>query len=467
MKHFSRIYWTLGVAVVAALTLWACRRAEGSLDDCHDATCRVMTSITAGERALGTGCVYAKHEGYFFAITNAHVVGSKQTVYCQFWKDGHESKPLPARVVRRVSTETPTCDLAVLAIEESAFGGYPPKVIPLAPPNRVMQKGETVTSAGCAKGAWATSWKGHVIGYSEDRLLFLPPPAGGRSGSAVFDAEGEQIVGLLFARAGGNSHGLACSVRAIWPHLFETSTQCPPSGCPPSGWGKGLLPPRRKPEAPGSGAPYSTLPPSTPPSGSKTEPVDLKPLERKLERIADLLIDIKGRQVTPVPIVPAPAADKAADDQAAAAVADLRAETETKLATLDGRVDQAEQDVVAIGGAVEQLDEKHQTLAEASAQYAKDHRSFLDEYRAAKAEAKEAGAGRLGAIRAAVKEAVTAKFQAWGVPAGIAGIAVLALLAFVVWDVRKKVTEGDPLLVEKVYGRIKGRLHDRLGKGEE
>ena len=467
MKHFSRIYWTLGAAVVAASIVWACRRAEGSLDDCHDATCRVTTSITAGERALGTGCVYARHKGVYYIMTNAHVVGQKQTVYCQFWQRGHESRPIAARVVRRVRTDTPTCDLAVLKIPEAAFGGYPPRVIPIARPNRVLAKGETVTSAGCAKGAWATSWKGHVIGYSEDRLLFVPPPAGGRSGSAVFDGDGKQIVGLLFARAGDESHGMACSVRAIWPHLFQTSTQCPASGCPPSGWGGGLLP-RRKPEAPGSGAtPYSTLPPVAPPTCPKVDPVDLGPLERKLERIADLLIDINGRQAQPPPIVPGPAAEKAADDQAAAAVADLRNQTDAKLATLDGRVGQAEQEVVRIGGSVEQLGQQHQALATACAQYEKDHRSFLDEYRAAKAEAKEAGAGRLAAIRAAVKEAVAAKFQAWGIPAGIAGIAVLALLAFVVWDVRKKVTEGDPLLVEKVYGRIKGRLHDRLGKGEE
>jgi hypothetical protein len=71
-------------------------------------------------------------------------------------------------------------------------------------------------------------------------------------------------------------------------------------------------------------------------------------------------------------------------------------------------------------------------------------------------EAKKEGAESAGAVAKTVAMGV---LQSYGLPAGIA----LAIIAFVVWDVRKKVKEGDPLLVEKVASRV----HDRLGPVRE
>ncbi len=50
----------------------------------------------------------------------------------------------------------------------------------------------------------------------DGELRFLPAPANGRSGSAVFDGEGRRIVALLTARTGDGAEGIATPVQAIY-----------------------------------------------------------------------------------------------------------------------------------------------------------------------------------------------------------------------------------------------------------
>ena len=242
-------------------------------------------------------------------LTAAHVVGNNPTVQCEFWHNGHQSSPLPGRVVNR----SEAADAAIVAVPEASLGGILPAVIPLAGRQSEIRPGDTLVSVGCANGGWSTSWKGHTLGCEDGQLRFLPTPANGRSGSAIFDAQGEHIVALLRARTGNDSEGIAVPVSAIY-QVFDVAAsstaapalaQCGPEGCPSGGccpngscplpqpWQNHLLPYRARHDAPNSvpqpGSGNSGPWPSVP-------AVDLSRLDEKLGRITTLLEDLKRNE---------------------------------------------------------------------------------------------------------------------------------------------------------------------------
>lgn len=299
------IYWAVVAVVVLVLTLWMAHRAAAAISDCIDATCR----ITTADGSRGSGCVFEISRGQVFVLTAAHVVGNHPTVQCEFWRDGHQSQPLPGRVIARANDDR--CDAAVVALPESQFGGVLPRVVPVAPRETTLRAGETITSVGCAKGVWSTAWKGHVLGYQGGDLHFTPTPADGRSGSAIFDAEGKMIVGLLRARTTDGSQGIACSLPSLYAGLSTAFTgdgaQCGPGGCGPGGYCPApqpyLLPYRRQKEQERIEG-RNAWPTQPGPPG-----VDLGPTNEKIdgltERIVDLLQEIRaGRQQPAEPAAP-------------------------------------------------------------------------------------------------------------------------------------------------------------------
>jgi len=273
MRHLhvrAVVRWTAVPVMVGLVALAIGSPGQGSIADCIDATCRI-----AGHdgRPLGTGCVFHRAGGRVFVLTNAHVVEGHDEVGCEFWQRGHQSVPLAGRVAWRVRNAE--CDAAVVVLAESQFGARPPVAIPLASGDYVIRPGETLVSVGCAAGAWATAWRGHARGYSGGDLRFLPVPAGGRSGSAIFDADGTRIVGLLYARTADDSEGMAVSLQALHRHLKLAArvktppptphracrvvpAQCPGGQCP-------IERPHRQIQLFGRqeyhGNPYPTLPP--------------------------------------------------------------------------------------------------------------------------------------------------------------------------------------------------------------
>ncbi|MDD4888289.1 MAG: trypsin-like peptidase domain-containing protein [Phycisphaerae bacterium] len=221
-------------AIAAAILVAAAAcPVTGTMSDCIDATCR----ITAPDGGRGTGCVFERSQGAVYVLTAAHVVGNARRVECEFWRQGHQSAPLPGVVVLRVANDQ--TDAAVIAVDQSHFGGALPPAIPLAPRDFVVGAGQTLTSVGCAGGAWSTGWKGHALGYDGGDLCFVPAPAMGRSGSALFDAEGERIVGVVRARTLNSRQGIASSVQSLYGQLCraaaERQVQCGPNGCGPNG----------------------------------------------------------------------------------------------------------------------------------------------------------------------------------------------------------------------------------------
>jgi hypothetical protein len=345
MRRARKGFLTKGrvvVLFVATLTLCSAGVASAAISDCIDATCR----ITTPDGSRGTGCVFEISQGCVFVLTAAHVVGNSSTVQCEFWRDGHQSQPIPAQVTARVSDDL--CDAAVISLDQAQFGGVLPRAVPVASPDCVLGPGETVTSVGCANGAWSTGWKGHVLGYEGVDMHFVPTPANGRSGSAIFDANGERIVGLLRARTGNNSEGIATSVQSLYQAMGGKASGLSPRNSKDSGRQNGQsASDLSAADCPGGSCPAPTpyilpyryreqfrnQPQSQPqqqqqvwPTLPQSSSVDLGATNQKLDKliesqgkITDLLIEIRkpADPARPAPIIQAPAAPAETLKQAA------------------------------------------------------------------------------------------------------------------------------------------------------
>lgn len=166
---------------------------HAGLPECYRATCRISTG-----HSYGTGCVFLKDDQNYYVLTNAHVAGHEPggEMLCIFNPDGFE-RGVNGKTVWASFSEGTSRDQAIIAIPVASFTEFQPTVIPLAPADYAIESNATVVSVGCPKGGWACAWQGHVLNASDSTLSFQPTPAPGRSGSAIFDAAGEKIIGLI------------------------------------------------------------------------------------------------------------------------------------------------------------------------------------------------------------------------------------------------------------------------------
>lgn len=331
LSRINTPFWRLiGPLSVAILLLGlAVAPAHAALSDCIDATCRITAPTGVNETSRGTGVVFEISKGNVYVLTNAHVA-TATTVQLEFWSQGHQSRSLSGTTIMRSTA----ADAAVVRIDAAKFGGRLPTAIPIDRSGQSMRAGQTILSVGCANGAWSTGFRGHAIRDDGANLYFLPTPANGRSGSAIFDAAGEKIVGLLRGRyegeQGGQPHGVAtsaaqiCSVFASPSGERQTQQQCGPSGCPTDN--KWRLSPYRFGQDQRNDAQderidslYPTMPqqqllPAAPmvPVAPIVAPIDLAPVTQGLDRLANgqdrisqLLILMQDEAVIP-PSLPEP-----------------------------------------------------------------------------------------------------------------------------------------------------------------
>jgi len=474
------IYRHAAAAAIVAMFSFAGIISRGDEADCHDATCR----ISAGN-ARGTGCVFEISRGHVFVLTNAHVVGNASTVECEFWRHGHQSRPVRGEVIMRSGS----VDAAVIALAEAAFGGTLPAAVPFADRDTALRPGETVISVGCPHGGWATAWRGHVLGYRGADLHFVPTPANGRSGSAVFDAAGRRIVALLRARTMDERQGIAVSVQSLYRAFSseaesgelkaesgklkaesggwraqrgENGTQCPGGLCP----GGGCLPFRRpsQPDRQGDNHPWPTLPPQVPAPGAV---VDLAPLEDKLDGInsrLDRVIDNTARLGGLVPSAPAERPEPKVPEAVTRIGQKIDALAETAasgIAEAKHLAAKAQEGVDRLEGAVNTLADNQARLTEAVGENGTLAQRFHARVDRVRAELGE-DAGKLETSVAYLKDMLKEKALhpisamklglATGSPVAI-GLLALGLIV-VFKDVRDRIKTGDRLMIEKLAGRI-------------
>lgn len=205
MKPRTLLALTLSIIAIAPAS------AVASLHECYDATCRVHVSGHAG-----TGCIFAADDTHYYVLTNAHVTRQGDKPRLVFVMRGAE-RSVDAETVWHSYAAIEQGyhrDIAVMKIPRAAFGDYTPSVIPLAEESFSLVENEEIASAGCPGGRWITAWKGQATSLTADAFNFVPPPMGGRSGSAIFDADGTKIVGLL--AWGGGGEGIAQTIGEIY-----------------------------------------------------------------------------------------------------------------------------------------------------------------------------------------------------------------------------------------------------------
>lgn len=254
--------------LAASLAAWYPASAD-VMARAHSATAR----LTAADGGCGTGTAFEVSQGRVFLVTCAHVASRRQ-LEVEWFYAGHKSGPVAGALLWRDEAS----DVAVVMVPQAALAGVLPPTLPLAPPDYAVNKGEPLYSVGSAHGAWVTGFEGHATGYTELGLQFTPPPANGRSGSAIVNGSG-QIVGVVRARA--EASGYATPVTALYrlwgaPHqrtaARATETLCAqqwqPFGgafrnlCPGGGCPGGTCPvqPEQQAPAPQSGGIWPTLP---------------------------------------------------------------------------------------------------------------------------------------------------------------------------------------------------------------
>lgn len=258
--------------VAATLAVSFCAEARAGLDECFDAVVKIHTNGGAG-----SGCCWQEDNEAVYILTNAHVVGAqKGTVTVIFHKLGHASSEIEGQAVWVSYGGGPPRDLAIVRVGKDQLGGHLPKIIPLAPEGVSVQSGETICSIGCPKAHWPNGFRGHVTKTDDAVFSFQPGPLKGRSGSAVFDAAGTHIVGVIAwnneKQPDSPTEGYAITAAEVYralrgeppgragiidtmvaeagtgvlvgpmePVKRPSETQCGPQGCPP-GYG-GSCPP--------------------------------------------------------------------------------------------------------------------------------------------------------------------------------------------------------------------------------
>ena len=238
--------WIIGDSIrsTKAILLAVALSMSGTIataGDLHD-TCREATVRIRNGNSMGSGTLFRESEEHLYVLTNAHVAGTGlgNRVQVEFWKEGHQSRPIEAETVAVAYIPRAYRDIAVVRVDRRALGNYRPPVIPLADSQDSFNY-QNIFSVGCPSGRWPTAFEGFALrrqANGGDTIHFVPMPAGGRSGSAIFDVNGgeAQIIGLIAWRStdsGGHGldgrgethgYGIAMTHQEVWAGLSGKQT---------------------------------------------------------------------------------------------------------------------------------------------------------------------------------------------------------------------------------------------------
>lgn len=198
--------------------------ARASLADAMQCVCKIMPADDHSSRVGGSGFVFRDDEIDYWILTAGHVLGNSRKCDVYFYVDGEESLPIHGRVAEvnyNRSQETGNSrlrDLGIVKVRKSLLKGQPaPKVARLAPPGTVLRSYDAIFSVGCADLNWPTAWLGKVQAPAGESFHFAPKPAKGRSGSPIFDKDGQHVIGVIVWLE--TYSGRAISVNGIYEHF--------------------------------------------------------------------------------------------------------------------------------------------------------------------------------------------------------------------------------------------------------
>ncbi len=178
--------WIIGDSIRAtkALLFALCLSVPiaGLANDAHD-MCREATVRIRNGSSMGSGTVFRESSDAFYILTNAHVAGTQlgNRVELEFWREGHQSRPVPGETVAVAYIPRAYRDIAVVKVDKTSLGTYSPPIIPLAGSQDSFNY-QNIYSVGCPSGRWPTAFEGFALrrqANGGDTIHFVPMPAGG------------------------------------------------------------------------------------------------------------------------------------------------------------------------------------------------------------------------------------------------------------------------------------------------
>jgi hypothetical protein len=153
-----------------------------TLNEISEAVCRIRVGVTYG---TGTCVGKTADNQHYLIFTNGHVVGRQSQGTVEFFRSGYKTTPLPADVIYSNVNNRSDVDFGFMQVHEKHFGDYPPRIIKMMPPDCKLSVGNYIAAVGCPDARWAQAWEGHITEHKDSRVLFIPAPVGGQSGSGV------------------------------------------------------------------------------------------------------------------------------------------------------------------------------------------------------------------------------------------------------------------------------------------
>ncbi len=212
--------------------------ACADIKNAMQAVCRVTVTykqpsksdskVKVTKYTIGSGVIYREDEKNFWILTAGHVVSKKdiEKIEVAFFTKGFRTTRFKVKRIWVNYTSQAPNDLAVLALEKASLSRWHmPKLVPVAPRTRQLKKFQTILTTGCPQGGWPTTFMGHIKNVSDTTFDLVPCPHKGRSGSAVFDEDGKEIIGIViwWRDRNGSKFGTAVSIEGIYRY---------------TGWGK-------------------------------------------------------------------------------------------------------------------------------------------------------------------------------------------------------------------------------------
>jgi len=175
---------------------------------------------TVLERRVGSGTLIYQDKERIYILTAGHCTDEHKRLHVIFFNKGIPSPAMEAELVVQKYVKGTVDDLAIISVEKKLFKDYPiPKAMSLGAKEEKITFGRRIISCGTPGGRWPTAFIGSLGPDYGNAFLFMPKPIKGRSGSGIFDEDGEKILGIIIAQRG--EIGLAVSIKNIYRLLGD------------------------------------------------------------------------------------------------------------------------------------------------------------------------------------------------------------------------------------------------------
>jgi len=213
---FIAIIITLLSAVCVAQDTIPQNVPNDRLQRVYEATVRV--SVSGG---IGTGTVFHEDEKHYYILTNEHVISGNPYANIEFSKAHWPSGKIRGKVIAKKHTSGLSIDVAIVRITKSSINNVKLPVIPIGRTAPTMET-RLLLTCGCQAGARPSLQQCIIVERRNNLIKYRPTSLPGRSGSALTDPEGKEILGLVAWMSGGsNSVGMAMSCTSIRQWCYD------------------------------------------------------------------------------------------------------------------------------------------------------------------------------------------------------------------------------------------------------